>query len=114
MKKKMKKTIYDNNNKINIKNLNKVELILKNFEKNYFDKSKLDKNFEIKLKILYHQIQSYLYYLIGNFNKSIDNINNLKSILDLKKNEQKIFCYNTEGIINLKLKKYSLAKHFLN
>ena len=104
--------IYDNNNKINIKNLNKVELILKNFEKNYFDKSKLDKNFEIKLKILYHQIQSYLHYLIGNFNKSIDNINNLKSILDLKKNEQKIFCYNTEGIINLKLKKYSLAKHF--
>ena len=101
----------NNNNKINLKNLNKVSLLLKDLKKsmNNYD---LNKNFENKFKIIYFELQTYLNNLLGNNIESIYNINESKLITNIKTHEQKIFCYNSQGIINLKLKKYILAKHF--
>ena len=58
-------------------------------------------------------MQSYLNYLLGNNIDSIYDINNSKTALkNIKTNEQKIFYYNSQGIINMKLKKYSFSKHY--
>ena len=105
--------ISNTNYKINIKNLNKISQILKELNDNMKNNYKINKNFENKFKIIYYELQSYLNYLIGNNNESIYNINNSKSVTKtIKTNEQKIFGYNSQGIINLKLKKYSLSKHY--
>jgi hypothetical protein len=77
--------------------------------KNNYD---LNKNFENKYKIIYFELQTYLNNLLGNNIESIYNINESKLVSNIKTHEQKIFCYNSQGIINLKLKKYVLAKHF--
>ena len=108
-------TIFDNlpnnNNKINLKNLNKVSLLLKDLDKNMKNYD-LNKNFENKFKIIYFELQTYLNNLLGNNIECISNINEAKLVSNIKTHEQKIFCYNSQGIINLKLKKYFLAKHF--
>ena len=104
--------ITNNNYKFNTKNIGRASQILTELNSNIGNKYQLNKNFENKYKIFYYQLQSYLNNLLGNVNDSILNINNSKLVLNLKTNEQKIFCYNSQGIIYLKLKKYSLAKHF--
>ena len=104
--------ITNNNYKFNTKNLGKASQILNELNSNMGNKYQLNKNFENKYKIFYYRLQSYLNNLLGNINESILNINNSKLVLNIKTNEQKIFCYNSQGIIYLKLKKYSLAKHF--
>ena len=105
--------ISNTNYKINTNNLHKISKILKELNENMKNNYKINKNFENKFKIIYHQLQSYLNYLIGNYNESIYNINNSKSVIkNIKTNEQKLFGYNSQGIINLKLKKYSLSKHY--
>ena len=104
--------ICNNNYKFNTKNLNKASQILNELNSNIEKKYQLNKNFEKKYKIFYYELQSYLNNLLGNVNESILNINNSKLVLNIKTNEQKLFSYNSQGIINLKLKKYSSAKHF--
>ena len=102
----------NNNNKINLKNLNKVSILLKDLNKSMKNNYDLNKNFENKYKIIYFELQTYLNNLLGNNIESIYNINESKLVSNIKTHEQKIFCYNSQGIINLKLKKYVLAKHF--
>ena len=103
----------NNNYKINIKNLKKISHVLKDLNENMKKNYKINKNFENKFKIIYFQFQSYLNYLIGNNIESIYDINNSKLVLkNIKTNEQKIFYYNSQGIINMKLKKYSFSKYY--
>ena len=103
----------NNNYKINIKNLKKISNILKESNENMKKNYKLNKSFENKFRIIYFQLQSYLNYLLGNNIDSIYEINNSKTALkNIKTNEQKIFYYNSQGIINMKLKKYSFSKHY--
>ena len=109
--------LFDNTNnnsyKINIKNLKKISHVLKDLNENMKKNYKINKNFENKFKIIYFQLQSYLNYLIGNNIESIYDINNSKLVLkNIKTNEQKIFYYNSQGIINMKLKKYSFSKYY--
>ena len=109
--------LFDNTNnnsyKINIKNLKKISHVLKDLNENMKKNYKINKNFENKFKIIYFQFQSYLNYLIGNNIESIYDINNSKLVLkNIKTNEQKIFYYNSQGIINMKLKKYSFSKYY--
>ena len=102
------------NYKINLKNLNKISQILKELSENIKNNDLINKNFVNKFKTIYYQLQSYLNYLTGNYKESIYNINDAKliPIKNIRTNEQKIFGYNSQGIINLKLKKYSLSKHY--
>ena len=103
----------NNNYKINIKNLKKISHVLKDLNENMKKNYKINKNFENKFKIIYFQFQSYLNYLIGNNIESIYDINNSKLVLkNIKTNEQKIYYYNSQGIINMKLKKYSFSKYY--
>ena len=103
----------NNNYKINIKNLKKISHVLKDLNENMKKNYKINKNFENKFKIIYFQFQSYLNYLIGNNIESIYDINNSKLVLkNIKTNEQKIYYYNSKGIINMKLKKYSFSKYY--
>ena len=103
----------NNNYKINIKNLKKISHVLKDLNENMKKNYKINKNFENKFKIIYFQLQSYLNYLIGNNIESIYDINNSKLVLkNIKTNEQKIYYYNSQGIINMKLKKYSFSKYY--
>ena len=103
----------NNNYKINIKNLKKISNILKESNENMKKNYKLNKSFENKFRIIYFQLQSYLNYLLGNNIDSIYDINNSKTALkNIKTNEQKIFYYNSQGIINMKLKKYSFSKYY--
>lgn len=105
--------IHLDNNRNNIKILNnsrqiikKVKIIMKNSNLN---------NFANRFKMFYYELKSYFYYLSGDINKSISKIFNIKKKLEadnLKSNEHKMFYYNSQGIINLRLKKYSLAEHF--
>ena len=109
--------LFDNTNnnsyKINIKNLKKISHVLKDLNENMKKNYKINKNFENKFKIIYFQFQSYLNYLIGNNIESIYDINNSKLVLkNIKTNEQKIYYYNSQGIINMKLKKYSFSKYY--
>ena len=109
--------LFDNTNnnsyKINIKNLKKISHVLKDLNENMKKNYKINKNFENKFKIIYFQLQSYLNYLIGNNIESIYDINNSKLVLkNIKTNEQKIYYYNSQGIINMKLKKYSFSKYY--
>ena len=101
------------NYKINLKNLNKISQILKELSENIKNNDLINKNFVNKFKTIYYQLQSYLNYLTGNYKESIYHINDAKliPIKNIRTNEQKIFGYNSQGIINLKLKKYSLSKH---
>ena len=103
----------NNNYKINIKNLKKISHVLKDLNENMKKNYKINKNFENKFKMIYFQLQSYLNYLIGNNIESIYDINNSKLVLkNIKTNEQKIYYYNSQGIINMKLKKYSFSKYY--
>ena len=104
--------VINNNNKINNKNLNKASQILKELNQNINKNYLLNNNFENKFKIIYYELQSYLNGLLGKNIESIYNINESKLVSNIRTNEQKIFCYNSQGIINLKQKKFSLAKHF--
>ena len=104
--------LYTNNFRINTKNLNRVSQILKELKEN-MENYEINRDFRNKFKIIYYELQSYLNYLLGNINESIHNINNSKLVSKIiKSHEEKIFYYNNQGIINLKLKKYSLSKHF--
>ena len=72
-------------------------------------------NFADRFNLFYYELKSYLYYLSGDINKSSSKIFNIKKKLEtnnIKSNEHKMFYYNSQGIINLRLKKYSLAEHF--
>ena len=113
--------IYDDilldNNKNNIKILNNCKQILKKV-KIIMKNSNLSENLGKRFKIFYLELKSYLYNLMGNINKSISKISKIKKLLINKKpnenysNEHRIFYYNSQGIMNLKLKKYSLAEHY--
>ena len=113
--------IYDDilldNNKNNIKILNNCQQILKKV-KIIMKNSNLSENFGKRFKMLYLEIKSYLYNLMGNINKTMSKISQIQKLLINKKpneyysNEHKLFYYNSQGIMNLKLKKYSLAEHY--
>ena len=101
------------NNKTNTKNLNKISLILQELNTNMDKKYNINKNFGNKFRIIYYQMQSFLNYSLGNIKECMNNINSSKLVMkNIRSNEHKIFWYNTQGIINLKLKKYSLSKHY--
>ena len=113
--------IEDNNNfddnKNNAKILNNSRQILKKVK--IFMKNSNLNNFADRFKLFYYELKSYSYYLSDdknkNKNKSISKIFNVKKKLEtdnIKSNEHKMFYYNSQGIINLRLKKYSLAEHF--
>ena len=113
--------IEDNNNfddnKNNAKILNNSRQILKKVK--IFMKNSNLNNFANRFKLFYYELKSYSYYLSDdknkNKNKSISKIFNVKKKLEadnIKSNEHKMFYYNSQGIINLRLKKYSLAEHF--
>ena len=114
--------IYDDihldNNKNNIKKLNDSHQILETV-KRVIEKSNILKNLENRFTMLYYELKTYSYYLMGNINESMSNNFNIKNLLTEKvkkneyySNEHKLFYYNSQGIINLKLKKYGLAEHF--
>ena len=106
--------INKNNTKIlnNSKNiLKKVKFILKN--------SNLLQNYRKVFKMFYYELKSYLYYLTKDINKSINKTFKMKKLMGLDNklneyyfNEHKLFYYNSQGIINLRLKKYSLAEYY--
>ena len=114
--------IYDDihldNNKNNIKILNNSQNILKKV-KFILKNSNLLQNFRKRFKMFYYELKSYLYYLSGDVNKCIDKTFKIKKLIGLDNksneyycNEHKIFYYNSQGIINLRLKKYSLAEYY--
>ena len=114
--------IYDDinidNNKNNIKILNNSKNILKKV-KIIMKNSVLLKNLTKRFKMFYYELKSYLYYLSGDTNKSMSKNFKIKDIITLNtksneyiSNEHKLFYYNSQGIINLKLKKYSVAAYF--
>ena len=115
--------IYDNinldNNKNNIKILNNSQHILKKVKK-IMNNSNLLQNFIKRFKMFYYELKSYLYYLTGDINKSMSKTFKIKKLLSINtksneyySNEHKLFYYNSQGIINLKLKQYSLAEYFV-
>ena len=106
------------NNKNNIKILDNSKNILKKV-KIIMKNSNLIKNLAKRFKMFYYELKSYLYYLSGDTNKSISKNYKLKNLITLNtksneyfSNEHKLFYYNSQGIINLKLKKYSVAAYF--
>ena len=106
------------NNKNNVKILNNSKNILKKV-KIIMKNSNLLKNLSKRFKMFYYELKSYLYYLSGDANKSISKNFNIKKLITLStqsndyySNEHKLFYYNSQGIINLKLKKYSIAAYF--
>ena len=114
--------IYDDinidNNKNNIKILNNSKNILKKV-KIIMKNSNLLKNIVKRFKLFYYELKSYLYYLSGDTNKSMSKNFKIKNLITLNtksneyySNEHKLFYYNSQGIINLKLKKYSVAAYF--
>ena len=105
--------IHIDNNKNNAKILNNSRQIIKKVK--IFMKNSNLANFADRSKLFYYELKSYLYYLSGDINKSNSKIFNIKKKLEannIKSNEHKMFYYNSQGIINLRLKKYSLAEHF--
>ena len=109
--------IYDDvhldTNKNNIKILNNTRQILKKV-KIIMKNSNLLTNFTNRFKLFYYELKSYLYYLSGDVKKSMSKIFKIKKKLDsgFNSNEHKMLYYNSQGILNLKLKKYTLAEHF--
>ena len=103
------------NNRNNLKILNNTTEILKKV-KTIMKNSNLLNNFRNRFKMFYYELKSYLYYLSGYINKSMNKIFNIKKKFivegNIKSNEHKLFYYNSQGIINLRLKKYKLAEHF--
>ena len=103
------------NNKNNIKILNNTVQILKKV-KTIMKNSNLLNNFRNRFKMFYYELKSYLYYLSGDINKSMSKIFNIKKKFiteaNIKSYEHDLFYNNTQGIINLRLKKYKLAEHF--
>ena len=110
--------IHIDNNKNNAKILNnsrnilkKVKFILKN--------SNILQNFSKVFKMLYYELKCYLYYFTRDINKCINKTFKMKKLMgldnksnDYYSNEHKLFYYNSQGIINLRLKKYSLAEYY--
>ena len=105
--------IHTDNNRNNSKIINNSRQIIKK-AKIIMKNSNLN-NFADRFNLFYYELKSYLYYLSGDINKSSSKIFNIKKKLEtnnIKSNEHKMFYYNSQGIINLRLKKYSLAEHF--
>jgi len=105
--------IHTDNNRNNSKIINNSRQIIKK-AKIIMKNSNLN-NFADRFNLFYYELKSYLYYLSGDINKSSYKIFNIKKKLEtnnIKSNEHKMFYYNSQGIINLRLKKYSLAEHF--
>jgi len=105
--------IHTDNNRNNAKLINNSRQIIKK-AKIIMKNSNLN-NFADRFNLFYYELKSYLYYLSGDINKSSSKIFNIKKKLEtnnIKSNEHKMFYYNSQGIINLRLKKYSLAEHF--
>ena len=114
--------IYDDihldNNKNNIKILNNSHQILETVKK-VIEHSNILKNLDQRFTMIYYELKTYSYYLSGNINESMSNNFNIKNLITEKiksnefySNEHKLFYYNSQGILNLKLKKYGLAEHF--
>lgn len=107
----------DNDYNINPKILNTAKQNIKKL-KLFMNSSNLLPNFANRFKFFYYELKSHLYYLLGDMNKSISKLNNIKkkfaASMYNKSNEYKIFYYNSQGIINLKLKKFRLAEHFFH
>ncbi len=93
----------------NINNLNECKTFLSEFE-TILKNCKYEETMKIfsRLKLIYKMIKVKINYNNNPTVKSLDKISVLSDLNTL--NESKFFFYNSIGIINLKLKKYSFAE----
>ena len=103
--------IYNKNN--DEERFNEVEKCLQEYKKGYDNCDYKEElvNFN-RLKGLYTINKCYYNYLTNNLNKSLHEISSIKQWLYEYSSEYKMFCFNSFGIVNLKLKKYGNSEYY--